>query len=172
MILVTLRRRRFNGETSQTILRLCPSSVRTVTDLSRLGRSFLTLRLNWASVESTASCSRRRVCFCSTVDQLRRSSPFLSWFGRQQSPSHIDPRTMPRLSEHPRRREPCWRFRDLWVTTVHPASLNVSRSPGGELSPNKNRCQSSPVGVSRRPLRSNSLLRWCLLLRAYPAPGR
>ena len=49
------------------------------------------------------------------------------------SSSHRDPRTVPRLSEHPRHREPCWRFRDLRVTTVHPASLNASRSPGGEL---------------------------------------
>ena len=50
----------------------------------------------------------------------------LSW-------SHSDPRTVPRVSKHPRRLEHCWRFRYLRVTTVHPASLHALRSPGGEL---------------------------------------
>ena len=38
MILATLERGRFTGQTSQTILRLCPSSVRPVTDLSPRAR--------------------------------------------------------------------------------------------------------------------------------------
>ena len=48
------------------------------------------------------------------------------------SSSHSDPRTVPRLSRHARRLEHCWRFHDLQVTTVHPASLNASRNLGGE----------------------------------------
>ena len=47
--------------------------------------------------------------------------------------SHSDARTVPRLSKHPLRLEQCWRFRDLCVTAVHPATLNASRNPGGEL---------------------------------------
>ena len=92
-------------------------------------------------MESTASCSwgaRLPPLHCR---QLQISSPFLSWFGRQQldpgsCPCHrptVIRETVSRLSEHKRRWEPCWRFRYLRVTTVHPASLNASRGPGGEL---------------------------------------
>ena len=35
------------------------------------------------------------------------------------SSSHSDPRTVPRLSRHPRRLEHCWQFRDMRVTTVY-----------------------------------------------------
>ena len=49
------------------------------------------------------------------------------------SSSQSGPKTMPRLSRHPCRLEHCWRFRDLWVTTVHPPLLHASRSPRGEL---------------------------------------
>ena len=49
------------------------------------------------------------------------------------SSSHSDPRTVPRLSQHPCSLEHCWRFRNFRVTTVHPASLHASLSPGGEL---------------------------------------
>ena len=91
-------------------------------------------------MEATATCSRGARLPLRHCRQLQRSSPFLSWFGHQQlapkimslSPSHSDPRTVPRLSKHPRRLEHCWRFRYLRVTTVHPPSLNTSRSPGGE----------------------------------------
>ena len=52
--------------------------------LLRFGRSLLTLRPNWASVESTASCSREVRLPLRRCRQLQRSSPFLCWFGRQQ----------------------------------------------------------------------------------------
>ena len=107
----------------------------------RLGRSFLTLRLNWAPVESTASCSREARLPLRHCRQLQRSSPFLSWFGRQQ----LAPRscrchrpTVIRESCHACQsthvaRSVAGDFRDLQVTTVHPASLNASRNPSGEL---------------------------------------
>ena len=75
---------------------------------------------------------------------------------KSSSSSHSDPRTVPLLSKHPRRLEHCCRFRDLRVTTVHPASLNASRSPGGEGSSDKTRCPGIPVGVSHRLLRSEA----------------
>ena len=50
----------------------------------RHGRSFLTLRLNWSSMESTASCSRAARLPPLHCRQLQISSPLLSWFDRQQ----------------------------------------------------------------------------------------
>ena len=181
----TQERTRFTGQNSQTILRLCPSSVRPVTDLSpragmgsppaprkifpdfeaELGFSGIHCIMLSGSAFASAPLSTAEIF---TIPFLVRSSATCPRI-MSLSSSHRDPRTVPRLSEHPRRLEHCWRFRDLRVTTVHPASLNASRSP--ESSSNKIRCQGIPVGVSRRPPRSNSLLRWCLLLRAYPAPG-
>ena len=43
--------------------------------LQRLGRSSLTMRLNWASVDSTASCSREARLLLLHCRQLQRSSP-------------------------------------------------------------------------------------------------
>ena len=134
MILATLKSGRFSGQTSQTILRLCPSSFGPVTDLSprAVGRSSLTLRLGWASVESTASCFREARLPLRHCRQLQRSSPFLSWFGRQQ----LAPGSC-RCHRPTEIQEPChtchsthvaWSiaggFRVWRVTTVHPASLN------------------------------------------------
>ena len=116
MIFATLKRGRFTGQTSQTILRLYPSSVRPVTDLSPLagmdlllplGRSFLILRLHSTLVGSTASCSRVAHLPLRDCRQWLRSPSVFSWCGR--------------------------RFRDLRVTTIHQAPLNASRHPGGEL---------------------------------------
>ena len=134
--------RTFTWQTSQTILGLCPSYVREGWDLlQRLGRSSLPLRgelgfsgihriMFSGSVFASAPLSTTAEIF--TIPFLVRSSatcPKTMSF----SSSHSDPRTVPLLSKHPRRLEHCWRFRDLRVTTVHPASLNASRSPGGEL---------------------------------------
>ena len=124
VILATLRRGRFTEQTSQTILRRCPSSDRPLTS-RRDGISPCAsedLPIMFSGSATTAEIF---------------TIPFLVWSSAtcpkiiSLSSSHSDPRTMPRLSEHPRRQEPCWRFRDLRVTTVHPALLNASRSPGG-----------------------------------------
>ena len=56
-------------------------------------------------MESTASCSRGARLPLLHCRQLRRSSPFVGSVVSDLPQDHIV--TMPRLSEHPRRREPC-----------------------------------------------------------------
>ena len=101
----------------------------------RLGRSFLTLRLNSASVESTASCSRE-VAFASAPLSTTAEIFTIPFFGSVVSnlPQNHVAVIVPQCSENRATlAEHCWRIRDLRVTTVHPASLNASRNPDGEL---------------------------------------
>ena len=186
MILATVRRGRFTGQTSQTILRLCPSSVWSWisrlaqgSDLSlRLGRAFLASRLNSVSVESTASCSREARLPLRHCRQLQRSSPILSWFGRQQRAPESCRCHRPTVIQ-----EPChacqsphvaWSIAGEFAFCGSPRSIQLHcmhhAVPVESLS-DKTRCRGTPVGVSRRPLRSSSRLHWCLVLQARPAPG-
>ena len=172
---------------AQERTRLCPSSVRPVVDLSpragmgllpapqkifpdfeaELGFSGIHCIMFSGSVFQSAPLSTTAEIF--TIPFLVRSSATCPKTTPVSSP-HSDPRTVPHSSEHPRRLEHCWRFRDLRITTVQSASLNVSRCPGEGVIKHES-LPKYPVGVSRRPLRSRSHLHWCLLFRVRPAPG-
>ena len=112
MILATPKRERFTGQTSQTILRLCPSSVRPVTDLSpraRMGShptprkifpdfeaelGFSGIHCIMFSGSAFASAPLSTTANIFTIPFLLRSSATCSRI-QSLSSSHIDPRTVP-----------------------------------------------------------------------------
>ena len=144
MILATLRRGRFTGQTSQTILRLCPSPIRPACAAPLpTTAEILTVPV---LVRSPAPCPGSCRCHRPTVIQ----EPCHAW----QS-THVAWRL-------------CWRFRDLQVTTVRPASLNASRNPGGELIKPESLPKFPSWGVSSSSsVQQPSSL--CLLLRSRVA---
>ena len=81
----------------------------------------LNLSLNSASVESTASRSRVARLPLRHCRQLQRSSPFLSWFGRQQ--------LLPRPCRCHRPREPCHACQSTHVAFSIVGAFAICGSP-------------------------------------------